>query len=154
MTPEAAPRTAARQQLLSDLVEACQSRKPLLPVLLKHGVFREAEAAQPATPVGALDVERCQYRAGWCEKEAGHEGSHYTTYRDGETWTLPADALEVDVVVERREAKDTVLGGYLSTVLSTDTWESLLQVELDETQNEVIAAFAAASEPAGGGEGS
>lgn len=35
---------------------------------------------------------RCPYRAGWCEKEADHEGSHYTTYRDGELWTMPAAA--------------------------------------------------------------
>jgi hypothetical protein len=37
-------------------------------------------------------VTRCPYRAGWCEKDADHDGSHYTTYRDGEIWTLPAAA--------------------------------------------------------------
>ncbi len=35
---------------------------------------------------------RCQYRVGWCEKDAGHDGGHETSYRDGEVWTREAAA--------------------------------------------------------------
>ncbi len=43
---------------------------------------------------------RCAYRAGWCEKDAGHDDDHYTTYRDGEVWTREAAAAALPDVAE------------------------------------------------------